>query len=309
MFNSKQSNEEQYKEGSWSDPATKDVSNPHLFDPKVANKVRKRRKRLIILAIVVVLIVVGWISSAISDHKEAKEKEKEVQETISQKLEWPSDSVLAKKLPKPASKNGTIDLDDEDEFEASVYKISKTAFSDYVKQCKKKGFTVGYSATSDSYKALNEEGDELTLMYTEDLNDIVYLSIELNSAKKMAELKAEEEKEDAKETAKEEKKETKSSAKTDDKSINTGGVTPEFKETMDSYKAFFDKYVDFMNKYSEADSSTKAGMISDYTKLMQQYNDYMNKLDAIDSKNLSTADLAYYEKVNAEILKELSEVK
>jgi protein-disulfide isomerase len=86
-------------------------------------------------------------------------------------------------------------------------------------------------------------------------------------------------------------------------------TTPDFSLVQAAVDKYVDKYVDFMNKYSEADSSTKAGMISDYTKLMQQYNDYMKKLDAIDSKNLSTADLAYYEKVNAEILKKLSEVK
>ena len=83
-------------------------------------------------------------------------------------------------------------------------------------------------------------------------------------------------------------------------------VTPEFKEAMDSYEAFFDEYVEFMKKYSKTDDPTE--MLMDYSDYMSSYADVMQKMNEIDTENLSAADYAYYVEVTARIQKKLLEI-
>ena len=77
------------------------------------------------------------------------------------------------------------------------------------------------------------------------------------------------------------------------------GVTPEFKEAMDSYEAFFDEYCDFMQTMAE--DPTDMTVMLRYADFMSQYADTMEKLDAIDETELSPADDAYYIEVMARI--------
>ena len=77
------------------------------------------------------------------------------------------------------------------------------------------------------------------------------------------------------------------------------GVTPEFKESMDSYEAFFNEYCEFMKAMS--DDPTNFNYLLEYTDMLTQYADTMEKLDAIDEKELSPADDAYYIEVMARI--------
>jgi len=83
----------------------------------------------------------------------------------------------------------------------------------------------------------------------------------------------------------------------------TNGVTPEFKETMDSYEAFFDEYIAFMKKFDESDNALE--LLTDFSNYMDKYSDVMEKLDAIDESQLSTADSAYYAEVSARISQKL----
>lgn len=83
-------------------------------------------------------------------------------------------------------------------------------------------------------------------------------------------------------------------------------VSPEFKEAMDSYEAFFDEYVEFMKKYSNSDDTF--GMLSEYSDYMIKYADMMDKIDKIDTGELSTPDYAYYIEVTARIQKKLLEI-
>ena len=84
------------------------------------------------------------------------------------------------------------------------------------------------------------------------------------------------------------------------------GVTPVFKEAMDSYEAFFDEYIAFMSKYVESDDTTS--MLADYTKYLTQYADTMSKMDAMNESELSAADSAYYIEVQTRITQKLLEV-
>ena len=68
------------------------------------------------------------------------------------------------------------------------------------------------------------------------------------------------------------------------------GIRPEFKEAMDSYEAFFDEYIEFLERYDANDLS----MVLEYTSFMAQYNETMGKLDDIDESELSPEEDAYY---------------
>ena len=69
-------------------------------------------------------------------------------------------------------------------------------------------------------------------------------------------------------------------------------VTPEFKETMDAYEAFYDEYIAFMKKYTESGSLTD--MMSDYMSMLSKLEEWNRKIDAIDENKLSVADDLYY---------------
>lgn len=118
------------------------------------------------------------------------------------------------------------------------------------------------------------------------------------------ETKLEEETTVAKETEKptekpaEQKKESSSKTST--------GVTPSFKETMDSYEEFMNDYVDFMKKYSESEGDLS--MMTEYSEMLQKYSDFASKIDAIDEDDLSADDLAYYTEVITRVNKKLAEI-
>lgn len=84
-------------------------------------------------------------------------------------------------------------------------------------------------------------------------------------------------------------------------------VSPEFKEAMDSYEAFFDEYCNFMKKYSNADSTAQMSMLTDYINYMAKYIDMMEKLGSIEN-NLSEKEALYYAEVTARIYKKLMEI-
>lgn len=84
---------------------------------------------------------------------------------------------------------------------------------------------------------------------------------------------------------------------------SSDGITPEFKETMDSYEAFFDEYIAFMDKFETSDNTL--AMLTEFSDYMTSYADTMDKLDAIDESELSVADSIYYAEVSARISQKL----
>ena len=83
-------------------------------------------------------------------------------------------------------------------------------------------------------------------------------------------------------------------------------VSPDFKATMDSYEAFFDEYVEFMNAYQADPTSTD--LIAKSANMMTQYADTMSAMNSIDQDGLSSADYAYYAEVTARIVGKLASV-
>ena len=68
------------------------------------------------------------------------------------------------------------------------------------------------------------------------------------------------------------------------------GVTPEFKEQMDSYEAFMDSYIEFMEAYD----GSSIDMMVKYTELLGKYTEWVKKVDDMDTSAMSKADEAYY---------------
>ena len=81
------------------------------------------------------------------------------------------------------------------------------------------------------------------------------------------------------------------------------GVSPDLKETLDSYEAFMDEYVEFMQKYK--DSGDTASMLQDYTDFLQKYTDFTQKIGQLDTSAMSDADLAYYMEVTNRVSQKL----
>ena len=85
--------------------------------------------------------------------------------------------------------------------------------------------------------------------------------------------------------------------------LPVSGVNAHFQEAMDSYEAFLDQYIQFMNFYDASD----AGMMTEYAIFLVQSIDMMEKLDAIDKNQLSVADEAYYLEVMSRIYVKLEQ--
>lgn len=88
-----------------------------------------------------------------------------------------------------------------------------------------------------------------------------------------------------------------------DTASNSNGIRPEFKEALDSYEAFFDEYIAFMKKYSTSDDIMS--MLTDYVNYLTQYAETMEKMSALESDDLSPAELAYYIEVTTRINEKL----
>lgn len=94
--------------------------------------------------------------------------------------------------------------------------------------------------------------------------------------------------------------------KIEDTVLTAVGISPEFKEMMDSYEAFFDEYCEFMKKYSAADDPMS--MFAEYSEFMMKYAEYMTKLDDVGKKEMTDEELLYYTEINLRIQENLLEV-
>lgn len=260
-----------------------------------------------ILCTVMALLVVGTsgvvFTGCGSDNSKdsSSSKEKTTTKTTTEKttakqyaeMVWPSGGI-ADKLPIPKSTVGDIISDSEDYLDVTVGNTSLSDFQQYVNDCKAYGFTVDYDNLGDTFYAKNRSGYDLSVYYDEKDKsmDIILEEPDEEESTVATKLKATKPKATKKTTSQ--------------KSNSTSGVNADFKATMDSYEEFFNDYVDFMKKYKNSTDITS--MASDYADYMTKYSDMMQKLNDIKSEDLSTADLAYYNEVNARITKKLAEV-
>lgn len=220
-----------------------------------------------------------------------------------EEIEWPSDGI-AGRLPEPKSNIGEIASDSSDYLQITLAGVAKSDFTQYMKDCKTNGFTVDYDYYDDNYSAKDASGYELSLYYDK-VNQT--MEIWLDAPDEEETTVATKPKTTKPKATKPKATKPKATKKTtSQKSNSTSGVNVNFKATMDSYEEFFNDYVDFMKKYKNSTDITS--MASDYADYMTKYSDMMQKLNDIKSEDLSTADLAYYNEVNARITKKLAEV-
>jgi uncharacterized membrane protein YgaE (UPF0421/DUF939 family) len=92
---------------------------------------------------------------------------------------------------------------------------------------------------------------------------------------------------------------------TTDSTTDSGSVTPELKEFLDSYESFMDEYIAFMQKYNS--SSDTLGMATDYAKMLAKYAEFSKKADAYNTDEMSAADAAYYLDVMNRVNKKLAD--
>ena len=74
---------------------------------------------------------------------------------------------------------------------------------------------------------------------------------------------------------------------------------------MDSYERFMDEYVAFMKKYNA--NPDDLSLLTDYADYMSKYLQFVNDFEQWGSKELNTAETAYYIDVQARVSKKLLE--
>ena len=156
-------------------------------------------------------------------------------------ISWPI-SKLGSLLPVPKSLIGKFEYEQEDRFYVYIGETSKEDYDQYVRDCSANGFTVNYYKEEKYYTAENPEGCSLVLEYVG--NNIMSISIE-----------SPKEKQDANEQLETAEPIVNNESGESVEQVDENGLRPDFKEAMDSYEAFIDKYVEFMETYDENDAS------------------------------------------------------
>lgn len=222
-------------------------------------------------------------------------------------ITWPT-MGLATLLPTPNTDVGTISIDSSTLFEAWIGETSFDNYKIYVNQCIENGFDIDYSNSEKAFTADNVDGVTLCLEYQG--FDTMYISIDAPDGVETA--ADEEDKVENSEVTEADttiENETITSEENEETEENTDlvdGMRPEFKEAMDSYEAFMNKYCDFMIKYAE--SPEDLDLIAEYADYVSQYTETMEKIDAIDEEELSDAELAYYLEVTGRVTQKLAGV-
>ena len=85
-------------------------------------------------------------------------------------------------------------------------------------------------------------------------------------------------------------------------------IRPEFKRAMDSYEQFFDEYISFMERYSNATTEEMLSLISDYADYMTKFTQTMEALEKLENSEMNEAEAVYYAQVSARISEKLMSV-
>lgn len=227
-------------------------------------------------------------------------------------MQWP-DRGLGAMLPAPESSYGVIYNDKAQWFNGDVGNYTREQYGAYVASCEDAGFTVEYTKNNDAFWAWNEEGYYLHLGYDEDKS---YMSFSLEAPKEeesggsgVSNGGSEEDvgADDGAATDAPDQKTNQDEEPTGGASAS-GEVTPSFKEYMDSYEAFFDECIAFMDKYEES-TDYAPEMLDDFNTYMERYTDMTAKMNEVDTGALSPADLAYYNEVNARVYEKLYDLE
>ena len=82
-------------------------------------------------------------------------------------------------------------------------------------------------------------------------------------------------------------------------------IRPEVKEALDSYEAYMDESIAFMERYKAADATDMVAMMGDYTDMLSRYAEFAKKIAALGESELTNAELAYYLEVTNRVSQKL----
>lgn len=227
-------------------------------------------------------------------------------------ISWPTNGIVTI-LPKPKSKFGKITSDSSNYFCVKIAKTSLDDYNEYVKTCEDNGFNVDYNKTEKKYEAKNSDGDELYLSYLE--NGIMEIRLKEKEEEVVAsepEPEPQTEPESQPESVTEPEQNSSQTQVPEDTSsqsttTNNNEIRSDFKSAMDSYESFMNEYVSFMKKYL-ASNGTDLSLLTDYSNYMTKYSKVCKDFEAWESKDLNSAELAYYIDVQARVSKKLLEI-
>ena len=87
------------------------------------------------------------------------------------------------------------------------------------------------------------------------------------------------------------------------------GIRPEFQEAMDSYEAFFDEYISFLQMYKDSTPEDTLLMLDEYADYMEQYAETMESFSNLGAEEMTTEEALYYAEVSSRITAKLLEVQ
>lgn len=255
-----------------------------------------------ILLIVVILFVALVAFARYSATKSQREYEAKEKTELHSSLNWPTNTTVAKMLPKPDSDVGRINWEHDDSISVEIPDVSTDDFNNYINKCSDAGFNVDFSKSDVSYYANSADGYHLSLFLGDDNVMAIGLSKLNDEADNSSDTSTIEETTTPTETPAEES----SSTETTEASTDSNSIRPDIKEAIDSYETFMNDYCDFMTKYSESDDVVS--MMADYADYMSKYTDMAKKFDDLENDNLNDAELSYYLEVQTRITQKLANV-
>ncbi len=204
-------------------------------------------------------------------------------------FQWPA-GELGALIPAPPSTVGNVSWERSDGFFLYVGQMPRESYDAYVTACADSGFAVDYDKGEDYYHAEDGAGHRLSLKY--EGNDTVSIRLEqITQTPKPAE---------------EVSVETEAPAATEQPEAGpeaSSGIDPEFKQAMDSYEAFFDEYIEFMQSYQQ--NGSPLDMLTKYASYMSQYAETMKAMEGLGEQEMSNEELLYYTEVTSRINQKL----
>lgn len=218
-------------------------------------------------------------------------------------------SKLGSMVPKPEApvikENGR---DDEECFMYEAYGLTMDDFDTYIDSCKEMGYTEDPSEFEGFYSADNAEGYNVYMNYDKEKGSVSVIFKAPDEDKEKAEAPDPEEEDIEEVDSDSDAKSETGSDETEEKEIDSSGVSAKVKDTLDEYEAFFDDYIAFMKKYKNATYKDLDKMIDEYSDYIDKYSDIYGKLIDMGTEKMSAKDYAYYTKVLARIEKKLADV-
>ena len=260
----------------------------------------------IILLIIVILFVALVAFARYSATKSQREYEAKEKAELHSSLNWPTNTTVAKMLPKPDSDVGRINWEHDDSISVEIPDVSTDDFNNYINKCSDAGFNMDFDKSDTYYFADNADGYRVSLLL--DNKNVMSIGLDGSIEKTDDDTDVSTDTSTIEETVAptEAPAEESSTTETTEVSTDSNSIRPDIKEVIDSYETFMNDYCDFMTKYSESDDV--ASMMADYADYMSKYTDMAKKFDDLENDNLNDAELSYYLEVQTRITQKLANV-